>query len=165
MIDEDSPIIDLLAGAAGGIAATAAVAIFMQLSKPLTGIDPAAPDEAGEPRIGSPDAATRAVEEVRGKPLADDDKAAATGAFQFAFGTLLGAGYGLAARYVPLASAGRGALFGAGVFAVADEVLVPATGLSGKPADSPAQAHGGALAVHLIFGLVADDVRRALLRR
>lgn len=164
-IDKDSPLIDLMAGAAGGIAATAAIAIFMQLSNPLTGIDPAAPDRAGEPRIGSPDAATRAVEEGLGKPLTDDSKAAATGAFQFAFGALLGAAYGLAARHVPLASAGRGALFGAGVFAVADEVLVPATGLSGKPADSPAEAHGSALAVHLVFGLVADGVRRAVLRR
>ena len=164
-IDNASPLADLLAGAAGGIAATAAVTIFMQLSRPLAGIDPAAPDDIGEPRIGSPDAATRAIEEGLGKPLPEDSKAAATGAFQFAFGMLLGAGYGLAARYVPLASAGRGALFGVGVFVVADEVLVPATGLSGKPADSPAHAHGGALAVHLLFGLVADGVRRALLRR
>ncbi|WP_126665498.1 DUF1440 domain-containing protein [Croceibacterium ferulae] len=164
-IDRNSPLTDLLAGAAGGIAATAAVAIFMQMSKPLTGNDPAAPDAAGEPRIGSPDAATRAVEQGLGKPLSEGSKPAATGAFQFAFGALLGAAYGLAARQVPLASAARGTLFGAGVFAVADEVLVPATGLSGKPADSPAEVHGGALAMHLLFGLVADSVRRALLRR
>ncbi|WP_052208178.1 DUF1440 domain-containing protein [Croceibacterium mercuriale] len=164
-IDKDSAVTDMLAGVAGGLAATAVVAIFMQLSRPLAGIDPAAPDATGEPRIGSPVAATRAVEEGLGRPLPDDRQEAATGLFQFAFGAALGAGYGLLARHVPLASAGRGALFGAGVFAVADEVLVPATGLSGKPADSPPVAHASALAVHLIFGLVADGVRRAVLRR
>lgn len=164
-IDKDSPLTDLLAGAAGGLAATAVVAIFMQLSKPLAGIDPTAPDAAGEPRIGSPVAATRAIQEGLGRPLPDNHKEAATGLFQFAFGAALGAGYGLLARHVPLARAGRGALFGAGVFAMADELLVPATGLSGKPAGSPAVAHGSALAVHLVFGLVADGVRRAVLRR
>jgi putative membrane protein len=162
---DDNPTKDVIAGAIGGLAATAAVALFMQLSKPLTGIDPAAPDAAGEPRIGSPEAATRVVEEGLGHSLPDDRKEAASGLFQFAFGTALGAGYGLIARYLPLATAGRGTLFGTGVFAVADEVLVPATGLSGKPADSPAEAHGGALAVHLLFGLVAESVRRAVLRR
>jgi len=163
-----SPLGDMAAGIAGGMVATALVAVLMQLSA-KAGADPAASDAAGEPRIGSPDAATEAVDRLAqaatGHEVPDRYEQAATGAFQFAFGAALGAAYGLAARYLPAATTGRGTLFGTAVWAAFDEMLVPVTGLSGKPADSPLATHASALGVHLVFGAAVEAVRGALSRR
>ena len=156
-------------GLVAGLVATAATAAFMQLAAKPAGIDPQAKDDDGEPPIGSARAATRAVDlgakTLTGEPVPKESKETATGLFQFAFGGALGAAYGVAARAFPVLGSGRGALFGTSVFAAFDEVLVPATGLSGTPDDSPPRNHGFALAAHLVFGGVAETVRRILIRR
>ena len=160
---------DALIGLVAGLAATAATAAFMQLASKPAGVDLQGTDEEGDVPIGSPQAATRAVdlgaETVTGHDVPDDSKEAATGAFQFAFGGLLGAAYGVAARLFPEVTTGRGTLFGTGIYALFDEVLVPATGLSGEPEDSPPRTHAFAFGAHLVFGGVAETVRRLLADR
>ncbi|MDG6078641.1 DUF1440 domain-containing protein [Erythrobacter litoralis] len=169
----DSQPLDLgkhaLFGLVAGLAATAATAAFMQLASKPSGVDLQGEDEEGDVPIGSPQAATRAVdlgaETLTGHDVPDDAKEGATGAFQFAFGGLLGAAYGVAARLLPEVTAGRGTLFGTGIYALFDEVLVPATGLSGDPEDSPPRTHAFAFGAHLLFGGVAETVRRLLADR
>ncbi len=160
---------DALIGLVAGLAATAATAAFMQLTAKPAGVDLQGKDAEGDAPIGSPQAATRAADlgtqALTGHDIPDEGKEAATGAFQFAFGGLLGAAYGVAARLLPEVTAGRGTLFGTGVFAVFDEVLVPATGLSGEPDDSPPRTHAFALGAHLVFGGVAEAVRHLLADR
>jgi hypothetical protein len=61
-------------------------------------------------------------------------------------------------------SIARGALFGASIFFLADEVLKPAIGARQKPTDIPWQTHARAVAGHATYGLVQAGVRRALKR-
>ena len=55
-----------------------------------------------------------------------------------------------------------GLTFGAGLFALADEVAVPALGLSGKPNESPFSSHLYGLVSHLVYGISTDIATRGL---
>ena len=166
--ERGSLIADAAIGAAAGLAATAAVAAIMQLG-PRLGFDPAGKGAGGEPQVGSPEAASESMDilsrAVTGHEVPEEEQMAATSAFQFVFGAGLGAAYGIAARLFPVVTAGRGTLFGGAIFALFDEMLVPAVGLTGKPQDSGSGAHAGALGIHLVFGSVVETVRRLLRRR
>jgi uncharacterized membrane protein YagU involved in acid resistance len=83
----------------------------------------------------------------------------------YAFGTATGALYGLVAARVPEAAAGRGTAYGSAVWLGADEVAVPAFGLSEGPDKTPLSGHAKALASHLVYGFVTDAVRRLLIAR
>ncbi len=83
-------------------------------------------------------------------------KGLAGAAVHYGFGTLNGIAYQLLARKVGATKAGYGTLYGAGLWALADEVAVPALGLSKSPKQTPASSHLYALASHLVFGLTAD---------
>lgn len=50
--------------------------------------------------------------------------------------------------------------FASVLFAGADEIAVPALGLSGSPARTPASSHIYALASHLIYGATVGSVRK-----
>jgi uncharacterized membrane protein YagU involved in acid resistance len=52
--------------------------------------------------------------------------------------------------------------FGAAVWLIADEGIVPAAGLSKSPAEYPLSIHAYAFTSHLVFGLTAELVRRAM---
>jgi putative membrane protein len=78
------------------------------------------------------------------------------------FGTAMGALYGLAMESPQLRKKQKfllGAGFGTGSFLVADEIVVPALGLSGKASESPLGSHLYALASHLVYGVSAEAVR------
>jgi uncharacterized membrane protein YagU involved in acid resistance len=62
----------------------------------------------------------------------------------------------------PSTTAAWGLPFGAAVWLGADEVAVPAFGLSKAPMEYPASTHASALAAHLVYGLTVDVVRRAV---
>jgi hypothetical protein len=78
-------------------------------------------------------------------------------------GTLQGAAYG---GVTELTGTGGGLIpglvFGGALFAVADEVAVPALGLSGKPSESPLSSHLYGLAAHVVYGLSTELARRGL---
>jgi uncharacterized membrane protein YagU involved in acid resistance len=76
----------------------------------------------------------------------------------------MGALYGLTTEYFPEASAGFGTMFGALLFALADEAAVPLTGLSGPPAEYPVSSHLRALASHVVYGASTEAVRATLTR-
>jgi len=52
--------------------------------------------------------------------------------------------------------------FGAAVWAIADEGIVPAAGLSKSPTEYPLSIHAYALASHLVYGLTTELVRRTV---
>jgi hypothetical protein len=70
--------------------------------------------------------------------------------------------YGTVRSQYPAITAGRGSLFGLGLFLLQDEGLNAMSGLSGKPDDYPWQAHGRGLLAHLVFGVVTESVLRLL---
>jgi uncharacterized membrane protein YagU involved in acid resistance len=97
--------------------------------------------------------------------LSNAEKAWAGPAVHYGFGTIVGAVYGALAERIPVAQAASGAAYGSAVWLLADDVAVPALGL-GKPADQvPVPANVKALASHVVYGVVTDATRRAVLER
>lgn len=77
-------------------------------------------------------------------------------AIHYAFGAGWSALWGIARESFPaLRSPVAGAGFGALVWAISDEVLLPLFRLAPKPPKTPARTHAYFLAAHLVFGLAA----------
>jgi ribosomal protein S25 len=106
--------------------------------------------------------ADRLTRNLFDRRLTKEQKKKAGPIVHYAFGSAMGAFYGLAAELIPnVATRGFGMAFGAALFTAADEIAVPALGLSGKPTESPLSSHAYALASHLVYGATAEGVRRA----
>src|ERR1044072_2030483 len=98
------------------------------------------------------------------RELTESEKQKAGTALHYAYGASMGALYGAAAEFVPAVTAGAGAPFGAAGGGTADEGVVPPAGLSKKPTECPLSIHAFALPSHLVYGLTAEAVRRAVRR-
>lgn len=96
--------------------------------------------------------------------LTGEEKQWAGPAVHYGLGTTLGAVYGVLAEVLPGSTVGAGTLYGTAVWLVADEIAVPAFGLSQPPTETPASSHLTAWASHLVFGLVTDLTRRLVMR-
>lgn len=94
--------------------------------------------------------------------LGEREKETAGTVFHYAMGATSGALYGAAAEILPEVKIGAGLPFGAAVWVVADEGLVPALGLSKSATEYPLSIHAYAFTSHLVFGLTAELVRRAV---
>ncbi len=94
--------------------------------------------------------------------LTRSEKDTAGTALHYAYGISMGAVYGAAAELTPFITVGAGALYGVGIWVVADEGVVPALGLSKSSAEYPLSIHAAAFASHLVYGLTAEIVRRAV---
>jgi len=101
---------------------------------------------------------------ISGQELTERQKDVAGTAFHYAMGITSGALYGVAVEIVPMVKVGAGVPFGAAVWLIADEGIVPAVGLSKSPGEYPPSIHAYALASHLVFGLTTELVRRAVRR-
>lgn len=103
------------------------------------------------------------IAHVAGRQLSREQKKNLGPVVHYMFGTLQGALYG---GVIELTRTRGGLLpaltFGAGLFVVADEIAVPALGLSGKPTESPLSSHLYGLAAHLVYGLSTEVARRGL---
>lgn len=100
---------------------------------------------------------------LAGREISHETKKKLGPVVHYGFGTVQGAIYG---TVVEAAGCGGGLLagliFGAALFALADELAVPALGLSGKPSESPLPTHLYALAAHLVYGLSSEVTRKGL---
>lgn len=103
-------------------------------------------------------------EEVFGHSLTVKEKEIAGPVVHYAVGATAGAVYGLAAEYEPDVTTLAGIPFGAAFCMVVDEGALPLLGLAKGPAAYPISTHAYALASHLVFGLTAEVVRRAVRR-
>ncbi len=173
----------LAAGLIGGLVASAVMNQFQALwSKLMEGEERshgAQSLQQGAPRDGvgreleeegaeqeEDDATERLAQAVAVKvfdrELTESEKEAAGTAFHYAMGATSGALYGAIAEALPEATAGLGLPFGAAVWVIADEGIIPATGLSKSPTEYPLSVHAYALASHLVYGLTTELVRRAV---
>jgi len=159
----------LLGGVAGCLAMAAVQVAWSRAFGPRT--RPAEDDVAGDAAPGAgpvPSTVRGARALARGvagrEPPARHARAAGR-AFHFAFGVGLGGAYGVLVEYVGIASAGSGVPFGALQVLLADELAVPALGLSGPPSRAPTAAHLGSLAAHAAYGLATEWVRRRVRAR
>jgi hypothetical protein len=120
--------------------------------------------EGGEQEPANVKAAEAISEGVFGHELEKGEKKAAGEAVHYAMGAASGAIYGAASEVVPFVRVGAGLPFGAAVWLIADDVAVPALGLSKSPTEYPPSTHAYALASHLVYGLTTELVRGAVRR-
>ncbi len=158
----------IVAGALGGLAAS----FVMNLSqKGVTLAERAWNGPAPEPDDVLPhgdDATVKTAQAISSRllhrNLTEPEKKWAGPLVHYAFGTALGAAYGALATTAPVAKSGAGTAFGAAVWVAADEIAVPALGLSGPPDPNRTASRAKALGQHLIYGLTTHFARKALLR-
>lgn len=184
--EESDVLKGLAAGVVGGLFASVVMNGFQKfLGKLITGEEKshgAQSLQQGLPRHGAgrmlqergadearDDAAERLANTISvgvlGRELTKSEKDAGGTALHYAYGISMGAGYGAAAELVPtVATFGAGAAYGASIWLVADEVVVPALGLSKSSGEYPLAIHAYALASHLVYGLTTEAVRRAVRR-
>ncbi len=103
-------------------------------------------------------------EVVFGHSLTDREKEVTGPLVHYAVGASAGAVYGLAAECEPEVTTLAGIPFGAAFCVVVDEGALPLLGLAKGPTSYPISTHAYALASHLVFGLTAEVVRRAVRR-
>lgn len=96
------------------------------------------------------------------RSLKKNEKELAGAASHYAMSAASGGIYGALAEVQPVATVGAGLPFGAAVWVIADEFVVPALGLSKKPAEYSLAIHAYSLASHLVFGLATEMSRRAV---
>ena len=122
-----------------------------------------APEENSEEQEDATEKIADAIsEKVFGRELEKDEKETAGAVVHYAFGAAMGGVYGIAAEVAPEVSAGLGLPFGAVFWLAADEVTVPLLGLAKPPTEYPLSTHAYSLASHLVYGLTAEAVRRAV---
>lgn len=165
-----------VAGIAAGVAATVVMTQFQNLWNLVSDRMKSDEDRAQETQQQEPqesdEAATSKVvgkiADLSGYNLSDDQKQKGGVAVHYGFGTTMGALYGVTMEMAPWKVKAREALaglgFGAALFIGADEVMVPALGLSGKPGDQPFGSHLYGLTSHLVYGMSAEGIR-CLVRR
>lgn len=102
------------------------------------------------------------VLEATGKELTDRQHFYAGKGVHYFLGIAPGMLYGVLRHKVKNLDAGRGSLYGFGLFVVMDEILGPVLGLASGPTAYPWQAHVRGLAGHLVVGVVTDGVLRVL---
>jgi len=138
----------LVAGAVAGLAATAAKSLAERFYPPRV--------------HGEPEPPAKLAETLAGHRLEGDTKLAASEAIHWGFGAVAGAAYGAAAEFYPAVTARDGASFGLALMTLTHETALPALGLSAPVGEQSARERTSEAATHLLFGLVAERVRRAV---
>lgn len=94
---------------------------------------------------------------VSHRELSREQKKKAGPIMHYAFGTSMGALYGGLTEIFPAVAAGRGSVFASALFLGADEIAVPAFGLSSGES-APASTHLYAWVSHVVYGFTLDVV-------
>lgn len=120
--------------------------------------------EAGQPKEDATMKAADAVVSITsgGRHLSHQQKEQAGPVVHYAFGSLMGGLYGVAAEFWPAARAGFGTTFASALFAGADLIAVPVLRLGSSPDEQPTSALASPLAAHLVYGVSTELVRRAV---
>ena len=166
----------VLVGLAGGVAGGLAMNLYSRAVVATAGGE--APDAApGSERAG------RGMQPPQSRGRADDDAAVRTGAAavrvitgrepdrrtrlaagvaaHYAFAATAGAIYGCLASRIALVSAARGALYGAAVWVIADEMVTPALGLARPRRTQSRTLQAYSLIGHVLYGAVLESVVNA----
>ena len=155
---------DVLAGALAGWAASWAMAASYQPIMRTGSAETLRREQ--EAQAGLPPSSVRAAEAAArtvGARLPDRRARALGGkTIHYGYGIAWGAAFALAARALrfrpPVAT---GLAFGALLWVLSDEVLVPLLGFSRLPARYPASSHLKGLAAHLVYGVATEAGWRA----
>ena len=158
----------MVAGGAAGLAGAVAMSQFQNVwskaSQKLNGKGETPPLRPAEESEDATMKAAGKISELAGHKLSREEKKKAGPLVHYGFGAAMGALYGAIAEIGPREVRRHDWLSGMGfasvLFAGADEIAVPALGLSDSPAKAPASFHIYALASHLVYGATVGSVRK-----
>ncbi len=102
---------------------------------------------------------------LTGEAMPEGAKSFAEPAAHFLFGALAGSAYVAIERKFRLVRLGYGAFFGFAFWLLVHEIGLPLVGLSPTPAQMTLWEQGNELVTHIVFGVVLEFTRRALLRK
>jgi putative membrane protein len=102
---------------------------------------------------------------VLDRPLTQKQRERGAVAVHYAVGAAAGAGYAVLHDFFPEAGLGAGALFGAGLWLLAEEIGMPVLHLSAWPRQYSAAMQVNSLGEHVAYGMTTELLRRALRRR
>ena len=135
----------LLAGAIGGLVATAVKSVA---------------EKVYPPRIhGEPEPPEVAAEKLAGHPLDESTKELAGESIHWVFGAVAGGFYGVLAELYPAVTAKSGATFGLTLMSLTHEGALPALGLSEPSEDQTLRERTSEGATHILYGVVTERVR------
>jgi putative membrane protein len=168
------PLEGLIVGAMSGLAGTVVMTQFQNVWNKISEKiqKPGTEDKAKHAEEHKEDSTMKAagkISEKIGHPLSREKRKKAGPLVHYAFGTSVGAVFGLAREVEPDSVHGMnpvfaGAAYGAAVFLAAHEIAVPALKLSSNPLKKPIQNQIAEFASHLIYGigmaLTYDGIRR-----
>lgn len=167
MINENVEFSDVLKGAAsgliGGVVAAFVMAEFQSLWSRLSGKgEQQEQNEKEKEEPSTVKVAEMISEDAFGHDLTEGEKQYAGPAMHYAMGGTSGAIYGAVNEVMPAAHMAAGLPFGAAVWLIADDIVVPALGAKKPPTEYPLSEHAYALASHLVYGLTTETVRGAV---
>ncbi len=107
-------------------------------------------------------AAARYLAETIGSDAAEEEPNAGGIAIHYLLGMAPGAAYARLRRRLPWLRAGRGAMYGAALFVMNDEIANRLLRLSGPQGNYPWQAHLRGLVGHVVLGVVTESTLNLL---
>lgn len=153
----------IIAGAVGGLVAAFVMTQYQALTEKLSETAGEKKPKGRKETPANVKAAMMVSENVFGHKLTKAEKDPAGEAMHYVMGGVSGAIYGATAELTgSTATIGAGLPFGSAVWAVADDVVVPALGLSKSPTAYPLSTHAYALTSHWVYGLTTEIVRKAV---
>lgn len=169
MKSQKNPILGVLAGIAGGLAASWVMNEFM--AGPGKALQHAVQSNAqnreeqahsGEPKE---DATMKVADNIvntatGGRHLTWEGKQKAGPVVHYTFGALMGGIYGGMAEYSSEITAGFGTVFGGMLFSGADLIAVPALHLGPPATAQSASTLASPFAAHIVYGTTTELVRR-----
>lgn len=144
------------AGAVGGLAGAVLMGFSYALVAKLIPQPPSKGEDATET------VAEAVAKNFAGSKLNPARKKTGGQVVHFAFGTGIGALYGVLANAFPALSAGAGTFFGASMYVGAHGLVVPALGLARSPMRNTPAQEAPELVAHLVYGLVTEAIRTVL---
>ncbi|SNT23878.1 putative membrane protein [Granulicella rosea] len=141
----------IAAGLIAGLVATAAKSLAERVFPPRTHGEPEPPEVLAE--------------KIAGHDLSPNTKTVVAEGIHWSFGAATGAAYGALAEFYPAATARDGATFGMTLSALTHGSALPALGLSAPPEEQTTREKYSEIASHVVFGVVAETVRRTIRKR
>jgi len=155
----------LIAGVAGGLLAAFLMEQFQAAwSAAVQAIAPAQKRGGRRSDPATVKAANLVAQKVAGRKLPQQYKSLGGEAVHYGMGASSAAVYGVLAEVAPMVTIGDGTAFGTSVWLLADELAVPAAGLSKPAREIPITTHVYALVSHLVYGWITETVRQAIRR-
>lgn len=152
-----------VAGLIGGLVASFVMSEFQTLLSALSEEEKKSKKKNSEKDEPANVKTAEAISEnVFDHKLKKNEKEPAGEAVHYAMGATSGLIYGIASEIAPMTTFASGLPFGAAVWLVADDVVVPALGLAKPATQYPLSTHAYALSSHLVYGLTTDLVRQGV---